>query len=68
MQLKHTPMTNFKIKVSGSGTLQEIIDGLERLAVELKENLGSVYFDGLDLEDNTLMTSVTENNDIETNG
>ena len=61
-------MTNFKIKVSGSGTLQEIIDGLERLAVELKENLGSVYFDGLDLEDNTLMTSVTENNDIETNG
>jgi hypothetical protein len=61
-------MTNFKIRVSGSGTLQEIIDGLERLAVELKENLDDVYFNGLTLEDDTLMTNVTENNDIETKG
>lgn len=61
-------MANFKIKVSGSGTLQEIIDGLERLTVELKENLENVYFDGLDLEDQTLMSSVTEDNNIETNG
>lgn len=61
-------MKNFKIKVSGSGTLQEIIDGLERLACELKENLDNVYFDGKDLEDDTLMSSIIENKDIETNG
>jgi hypothetical protein len=61
-------MTNFKIKVSGSGTLQEIIDGLSRLSNDLSIELDNVYYDGQSYEDSTLMSEITEDNDIETNG
>jgi len=59
-------MANFKIKVTGSGTLQEIISGLERLVVDLSEQLDNVYYTGRSYEDCTLMGEVMEDNDIET--
>lgn len=53
-------MNEFRIKVSGSGTLQEIVSGLERLACELSEKLDNVYYDGQSYEDSILIAEITE--------
>lgn len=55
-----TKSKEFHFKIAGSGTIHEIISALERLAVDLSDEIDNVYYDGRSIENETLICEISK--------